>query len=116
MPCPQHAEAVIYLGKCGLVVKDCGQSTRPVVRKMYTPESTLLVTWESHFFFFTSLVIFMFPHLLFETRLHSKFRLYLKKPKGKGEGQDLTFLGMNSQRLGKMKYVTCLSYPSADAV
>lgn len=63
-----------------------------------------------------------FPHLLFETRLRSKFkarlnymRFYLKKPKGKGEGQDLTFLGMNGQKLGKIKYVTCLGYSSAGA-
>lgn len=46
---PWHAELVIYLGKCGLVVKGCGQSTGPEVRKTHVAKATPSATWGSHF-------------------------------------------------------------------
>lgn len=46
---PQHAEVVIYLGKCGLVVEGCGQSTGPEVRKVPAAKPVPSGTWESHF-------------------------------------------------------------------
>lgn len=56
---PQHAEVVIYLGKCGLVVKDCGRSTGPEVREMRVAKSTLSGTRGSRFLDLFSIYILL---------------------------------------------------------